>query len=117
MPHQNVDSANATAQNAATDPVGPGDQTEAGKSRPDAARPPEPHSYAASNFAESTLAPPAAGEVADFMDEGDALDADDVQLGGTNRNRPADTEHDRGQGRKTREANRNIARTGTAEGR
>ena len=111
MPHQNVESANATAQNAATDPVGPGDQTKAGGDK----RQPEPHSYAATGEAESTQAPPAASEVADFMDEGDALGADDVQLGGTNRNRPADTEADRGQGPKTRAANRNIARTGTAE--
>ena len=115
MPHQNVESANATAQNAATDPVGPGDQTKAGKSRPDDARPPEPNSYAAPEVAESTLAPPAAGEVADYMDDGDALGADDVQLGGTNRNRPADTETDRGQGPKTRAANRNIVRNGTAD--
>ena len=33
MPHQNVDSSKATAQNAATDPVGPGDQTKAGGDR------------------------------------------------------------------------------------
>lgn len=111
MPHQNVDSATATAQNAATDPVGPGDQTKAGGDK----RQPEPHSYAAPDVAESTLAPPAAGEVADFMDEGDALGPDEVQQGGTNRNRPANTEADRGQGPRTREANRNIARSGTAE--
>ena len=113
MPHQNVDAANATAQNAATDRVGPGDQTRAGGQKRQA----EPHSYAAADDSESTLAPPAAGEIADYMDEGDALDAEDVQMGVTNRNRPGDTEADRGQGRKTREANRNIARTGTAEGR
>ena len=117
MPHQNVDSATATAQNAATDPVGPGDQTEAGKSRPDGARPPEPNSYAASDVRESTVAPPAAGEMADFMDEGDPIDADDVQLGGTNRNRPRNTEIDTGQGPKTRAGNRNILRTGSADGR
>ncbi len=116
MPHQNVDSANATAQNAATDPVGPGDQTDAGRSRPDDTRPPEPHSYAAPDGRESTLAPPAAGEMADFMDEGDPIDADDVQLGGTNRNRPRQTEIDVGQGPKTRAGNRNRLKTGTAEG-
>jgi len=102
MPHQNVDSSKATAQNAATDPVGPGDQTQAGGG----ARSPEPASYAAADVADSTLAPPAAGEVADFMDEGDALGADDVQLGSTNRNRPGNTDADSGQGPKTREANR-----------
>ncbi len=113
MPHQNVDSSKATAQNAATDPVGPGDQTQAGG----ASRQPEPRSYAAPDVAESTLAPPAAGEVADYMDEGDPLDADDVQLGGTNRNRPHRTEVDIGQGPKTRAGNRNRVRTGTADGR
>ena len=102
MPHQNPQSSKATAQNAATDPVGPGDQTQAGGEN----RRPEPASYAASDVADSTLAAPAAGEVADFMDEGDALGADDVQLGSTNRNRPANTDADSGQGPKTREANR-----------
>lgn len=115
MPHQNVHSANATAQNAATDPVGPGDQTEAGKSRPDRARPPEPHTYTAGDVREATLAPPAAGEVADFMDEGDPLDAENVQLGGTHRDRPRTTEIDTGQGPKTRAGNRQKVRTGTAD--
>jgi len=112
MPHQNVDSSNATAQNAATDPVGPGDQTQAGGE----ARRPEPRSYAAPDVADSTLAPPAAGEVADFMDEGDPLGADDVQLGSTNRNRPRNTDADTGQGPKTRAGNRNRVKTGTADG-
>lgn len=112
MPHQNVDSSTATAQNAATDPVGPGDQTAAGGE----SRRPEPHSYAAADVAESTLAPPAAGEVADFMDEGDALDADDVQLGGTNRNRPRNTDADTGQGPKTRAGNQQRLKTGSADG-
>jgi len=112
MPHQNVDSATATAQNAATDPVGPGDQTRAGGE----SRRPEPRSYAASDVRDSTLAPPAAGEVADFMDEGDPIGADDVQLGGTNRNRPRTTEIDTGQGPRTRAGNRNRVRTGVADG-
>jgi hypothetical protein len=113
MPHQNVHSSKATAQNAATDPVGPGDQTQAGGE----SRGPEPRSYAAPDVAESTLAPPAAGEVADYMDEGDPLGADDVQLGSTNRNRPRNTEIDTGQGPKTRAGNRSRIRTGTADGR
>jgi hypothetical protein len=112
MPHQNVDSSKATAQNAATDPVGPGDQTAAGGE----ARRPEPSSYAAPDVADSTLAPPAAGEIADFMDEGDPLDADDVQLGGTNRNRPRNTDIDSGQGPKTRAANQQRLKTGSADG-
>ena len=112
MPHQNVDSATATAQTAATDPVGPGDQTAAGGEP----RRPEPHSYAASDVAESTVAPPAAGEMADFMDEGDALDADDVQQGGTHRDRPRVTEAEAGQGPKTRAANQQQLKTGSADG-
>ena len=102
MPHQNVDSSNATAQNAATDPVGPADPTQAGGEN----RRPEPSSYAAPDVNDATLALPAAGEVADFMDEGDPIGADDVQLGSTNRNRPGNTDADSGQGPKTREANR-----------
>ena len=113
MPHQNVESASATSQNAATDPVMPSDQARGQK----AALHPEPRSYAAPDVRDSTLAPPAAGEVADFMDEGDPIDADDVQLGGTNRNRPRNTEIDTGQGPKTRAGNRNIVRTGSADGR
>ena len=113
MPHQNVDSANATAQNAATDPVGPGDQTQAGG----VPRRPEPRSYAAPDARDSSLAPPAAGETADFMDEGDALGADDVQQGSTHANRPARTEKLDQQGPKTRAGNRNIVRTGRADGR
>lgn len=111
MPHQNVHSSKATAQNAATDPVGPGDQTSAGGE----ARRPEPRSYAAPDVVESTLAPPAAGEVADYMDEGDALDADDVQLGSTNRNRPRHTDIDTGQGPKTRAGNQQRLKTGSAD--
>ena len=113
MPHQNVESSKATAQNAATDPVGPGDQTEAGGE----SRRPEPRSYAAPDAGDSTLAPPASGEVADFMDEGDALAADDVQLGGNHRNRPDRTEKLDQQGPKTREGNRNRVKTGSADGR
>lgn len=111
MPHQNVHSSKATAQNAATDPVGPGDQMQAGGER----LRPEPRSYAARDVEESSLAPPASGEVADFMDEGDPIGADDVQLGGTNRNRPDRTEKMDQQGPKTRAGNRNRVRSGTAD--
>ncbi|MBW8302964.1 MAG: hypothetical protein K0M78_03260 [Brevundimonas sp.] len=111
MPHQNVDSATATARNAGTDPFGPGDQTQAGGEK----RRPEPHSYASPNAEESTLAPPVAGEMADIMDEGDPIGADDVQQGSTHANRPARTEKLDHQGPKTRAGNRNRLRTGTAD--
>ena len=110
MPHQNVHSSTATAQNAATDPAGPGDQTRAGGEASRA----EPRSYAASHASDSSLAPPAAGEVADYMDEGDPLGADDVQLGGTNRNRPDRTEKLDQQGPKTRAGNLNRVKGGSA---
>lgn len=111
MPHQNVDSSKATAQNAVTDPIAPGDQPADGGE----ARRPEPRTYAAPDVADSTLAPPAAGEVADYMDEGDALGADDVQLGGNHRNRPRNTEIDSGQGPKTRAGNQQRLKTGSAD--
>ena len=113
MPHQNVHSSKATAQNAVTDPVGPGDQTQAG------CEPlrPEPRSYAAPEASESSLAPPAAGEVADYMDEGDPIGADDVQQGSTHANRPERTEKLRGQGPKTRAGNRDRVKSGSAGGR
>ena len=112
MPHQNVDSSKATAQNAATDPVGPGDQTQAGGEN----RRPEPASYAASDVSDSSLAPPAAAEVADYMDEGDALAADDVQSGGNHRNRPERTETMSDQGPKTTAGNRERLKSGSADG-
>ena len=110
MPHQNVDQSKATAQNAATDPAGPGDQT--GR---EGDRRPEPRSYAAPDVAGSSLAPPAAGEVADFMDEGDPLGADDVQMGGNHRNRPNRTEARDTQGPKTVAGNRQRVKTGSAD--
>ncbi|MEJ6790471.1 hypothetical protein BrevBR_13050 [Brevundimonas sp. BR2-1] len=114
MPHQNVDSSSATAQNAATDPAAPGgpagDPTDARAGR-------EPRSYAASDVTDSSLAAPAAGEVADYMDEGDALAADDVQSGGNHRNRPERTEAMSDQGPKTTAGNKERLKSGSADGR
>lgn len=102
MPHQNMSSSNATAQNAATDPVSPRDQATPQD------RAAEPRSYAAPDLADSTLAPPAAGEMADFMDEGDPLDGEAVQQGSNHANRPERTEKLDTQGPKTQAANRAI---------
>lgn len=112
MPHQNVESSAAAAQNAATDP------SSKNARQPDGQGPErsEPRSYAAPDVADSTLAPPAAGEVGDFMDEGDALGADDVQQGRTNVNRPHRTEVMDEQGPKTVEANQQRLKTGSADG-
>lgn len=106
MPHQNVESSSAAAQNAATDRTQPNDQAR----DQNASAHPEPRSYAAPDVADSTLAPPAAGETADYMDEGEALAADDVQQGATNANRPDRTEKLDQQGPKTQAANRDIVR-------
>lgn len=95
MPHQNTSSSDSTAQNAATDPV----------QASDTPSPTEARSYRAANAA-SSLAPRAAGEVADDMDEGDALAAGDVQQGSAHANRPARTESRSSQGPKTIRANR-----------
>jgi hypothetical protein len=108
MPHQNTSSSTATAQNAATDPVAPRDQPT------EADRRPEPRSYAAPEVADATLAPPAAGEMADYMDEGDDLGGEEYQTGGTHRNRPEPTEADTGQGPKTRAGQAAMARNGDA---
>ena len=99
MPHQNVDSSTATAQNAATDPVAPDRQT---GGREDPARS-EPRSYAASDAADSALAPPAAGEVADYMDEGDALEGE-LHSGANRTNIPMHSRDDGHHGPKTNRA-------------
>jgi hypothetical protein len=100
MPHQNTDSSRATDQNAVT----PGVRAADGQRNLH----PEPRSYVAPDVTDSSLAPPAAGEVHDYMDEGEALGADDVQQGGNHANRPRVTEAASGQGSKTRAANRDI---------
>ena len=112
MPHQNVQSSTATAQNAATDPVAPNDP---GREQSAAVRN-EPRSYVAADAKDASLAPPAAGEVADYMDEGDALAADDVQQGSDHRNRPARTEAMDAQGPKTVAGNRERLKSGSADG-
>ena len=106
MPHQNVTSSRATQQNAATSSGQPNDQAR----EQNASAHPEPRSYAAADVADSSLATPAAGEVADYMDEGDALGDDGLQQGRTNANRPMRTEAKDGQGPKTRAANQRIVK-------
>ena len=99
MPHQNVDAGKATAQNAATDPVAPNDQAREAH----ASVRPEPRSYAAPDVADSTLAPPAAGEVADYMDEGDALEGE-LHSGANRTNIPMHSRDDGHHGPKTNRA-------------
>ena len=106
MPHQNTTSSDATAQNGVGDKQAPNDQ---GRDQ-NAAAHPEPSRDAAPDLADSTLAPPAAGEVGDYLDEGDDLGGANVQSGGDHANRPIGTEADRGQGPRTRAANRDEVR-------
>jgi hypothetical protein len=101
MPHQN------TRSSAATDRAGPNDQA---REQQRSLRP-EPRSYAAPDVADASLAPPAAGEIADYMDEGEALGDPGLQQGRNKTNRPGRTEMARGQGRKTRAANRQTIRS------
>lgn len=108
MPHQNPDSSKATAQNAATDPQPPNDQAR----EQNRAVWPEPRSYVAPNVADASLAGPAAGEIGDYADEGEPLGDPGMQQGRDHTRRPLKTEVARGQGRKTREANRQKVRTG-----
>jgi len=99
MPHQNPHSMNAGAQNAATDPIQPNDQAR-GRNRDG-----EPRSYAAKNVENSSLTPPAAGETADYMDEGDPSLGAHQGRNHTNRELHA---HDQHQGAKTRKATKDI---------
>ena len=82
MPHQNVQSPEATAQNTATWSREASDEAQG-----ELDLRPEPRSYAASDLSGSSLAAPAAGEVADDLDGGDALGEADVQQGGTHADR------------------------------
>ena len=110
MPHQNVQSPKATAQNAVTPSREPSDEAQG-----ELDLRPEPRSYAAHELSGSTLASPAAGEVSDDLDEGDALDGADVQQGGTHANRPVSAEAARGQGRKTVETDRKTSHAGSRD--
>lgn len=103
MPHQNTESSTATAQNAVNEPQAPNDQA---REQHVAIRP-EANSYAAPDYRDASLAAPAAGEVADYADEGDAIE-EPFQQGGDNSNRPHRTEVQSGQGAKTRAANARL---------
>jgi hypothetical protein len=99
MPHQQTDSSKAPAQNAATQPQAPNDM---GREQNRALRP-EPRNYAARDVADASLAAPAAGEIGDYADEGEATGYDGQQQGANHTNRPHRTEAQRTQGRLTRE--------------
>lgn len=106
MPHQNTSSSKATAQNAATDPQSPNDRA---VDQNDGVRS-EARSYVAPDYRDASLAAPAAGEMGDYSDEGEALGEESLQQGGTNANRTVRTEARGGQGPKTIRANRDAMR-------
>ena len=111
MPHQNTQSPRATAQNSATGQTPAADRAvEQNRSVR-----PEPRSYAAPDVADSTLAAPAAGEMADYADDGEALGADDMQQGGDHTRRPVRTEAKAGQGPKTLRAKRRMVKSGSPD--
>lgn len=106
MSHQNPLAGKAAAKNAATDPVAP----QVPGAHPETPREPvgpEPQTYVAPDAWDATLAPPAAGEVGEYADEGDPIEPQlgEVQMGGDRNNIPTKDETFP-QGRKTVEANR-----------
>lgn len=111
MPHHTVDPSKPAAGKAAVDPDAPEDPSAAQQ----ASARTEPRTYAAHDVRDSSLALPAAGEISDYMDEGDALGADDVQQGSDHRNRPDRTEATNLQGPKTLAGNREKLESGSDE--
>ena len=110
MPHGNVDSEKATAQNAVTDPEtsGPDDQGRDANAEAHG----EAKSYAAADFRDSSLAAPAAGEVGDYADLDEPSGG--MAQGRTNTNREAHA-HRPEQGPKTAAANKAQAGTGSPD--
>lgn len=108
MPHGNVDSEKATAQNAATPPEEPNDQA---RGEHVTARP-EPASYAAADVRDATVAGPAAGELGDYADLDDPSGG--MPQGGDRTNRNAHA-HLKTQGPKTVEANRRMSQGGSPD--
>jgi len=104
MPHQRPDSTKATSQNAA---AGYQPASEQAREQHAAVRP-EAHAYAAPDVKDSSLAPPAAGEVSDYMDEGDPSFGAHQGASNTNRELHASNQRDGGHGPKTRAANKRI---------
>jgi hypothetical protein len=108
MPHQTPHAPNATAQNAATDRQMPNDQAR----EQHRSVSPDPRSYAAPDVADATLAPPAAGEVGDYADEGEPSGG--MQQGADRRRIPEkDVQYP--QGGKTQRAQRRLMDTGSPD--
>ncbi len=105
MADQNAENANARSGRPVTDHQPPRDGAHAADRRP------EPSAYAAPDYRDATLAPPASGEVTEFFDEGEPSGG--MHQGADRTRRP---EHDtRHQGPKTREANVRMTRSGSPD--
>ena len=115
MPHGNVDSMKATAQNAVTEPEtsGPDDQGRDDKGRGENAEAHgEAKSYAAPDFRDASMAAPAAGEVGDYADLDEPSGG--MAQGRTHTNREAHAHHDE-QGPKTQAANKAMSSSGSPD--
>jgi len=106
MPHQRPDSTKATSQNAA---AGYRPASEPARGQPAEIRP-EARAYAAPDVKNSSLALPAAGEISDYMDEGEPSFGAHQGASNTNRELHASNQRDSGHGPKTRAANKRILR-------
>jgi hypothetical protein len=106
MAPQNPLASKAASKNAATDPVAPR-VPGAHPETPPGPVGPEPQTYVAPDARDATLAPPAAGEMGEYADEGDPIEPElgEVQMGGDRNNIPR-KDVASPQGRKTMEGNR-----------
>ena len=102
MRNRNTENENARSGRAVTDSQPPQDGAHARDGQ-------EPRSYAAPDWRDATLAPPAAGEVTDYFDEGEPSGG--AQQGRTQTN-AANRDVRRPQGSKTREMNRATLESG-----
>ena len=103
---KHTENANARSGQAVTDQQPPQDGAHVEPGRQ------EPSSYAARNWQEASLAPPAAGEVTDFFDEGEPSGG--AQQGAT-RTRVPEYDAAVGQGRKTGEMKRRLVKSGSPD--
>jgi hypothetical protein len=108
MPHQIPHAPNATAQNAATDKQAPNDQA---RDQHRSARP-DPDDYAARSWEDASLAPPAAGEVGDYADEGDPSGG---MQQGADRTKVPEKNIQYGQGKRTLEEERRTMDSGSPD--
>jgi len=106
MPNKNTENANARSGRAVTDHQPPQDGAHVTDTSP------EPSSYAAPRWQDATLAPPAAGEMTDFFDEGDPSGGAQQ---GANRTRVPEYDARRPQGPKTGRMNGKLTRSGSPD--